>query len=54
MKKREFLQLGAAAAALAVPAAVHAQGASHNWKMATGWSGGPAAGASSTASATWT
>ena len=41
MKKREFLQLGAAAAALAVPAAVHAQGASHNWKMATGWSGGP-------------
>ena len=42
MKKREFLQAGAVAAALALPAAsVRAQGATHNWKMATGWGGGP-------------
>jgi len=41
MKKREFLQVGAAAAALAIPAVASAQGASYNWKMATGWSGGP-------------
>ncbi len=41
MKKREFLKIGAAAAALAVPAAANAQGASYNWKMATGWGGGP-------------
>ena len=42
MKKREFLQAGAAAAALALPAAsVRAQGATYNWKMATGWGAGP-------------
>ena len=41
MKKRDFLKAGAAAGALAVPAAAHAQGASYNWKMATGWPGGP-------------
>ncbi len=42
MKKREFLQAGAAAAVLALPAAnVRAQGATYNWKMATGWGGGP-------------
>ena len=41
MKKRDFLKAGAVAAVLAVPASVRAQGASYNWKMATGWSGGP-------------
>ncbi|MSP98490.1 MAG: C4-dicarboxylate ABC transporter substrate-binding protein [Betaproteobacteria bacterium] len=41
MKKRDFLKAGAIAAALAVPASVRAQGASYNWKMATGWGGGP-------------
>jgi len=41
MKKRDFLKISAAATALAVPAAAHAQGASYNWKMATGWGGGP-------------
>ena len=41
MRKRDFLKAGAVAAALAVPAAVRAQGASYNWKMATGWGGGP-------------
>jgi TRAP-type mannitol/chloroaromatic compound transport system substrate-binding protein len=41
MNKREFLKISAAAAALAVPAAANAQGASYNWKMATGWGGGP-------------
>ena len=41
MEKRDFLKIGAAAAALAVPAAANAQGATYNWKMATGWGGGP-------------
>ena len=42
MEKRDFLKAGAAAAVLALPAAsVRAQGASYNWKMATGWGGGP-------------
>ena len=41
MKKRDFLKAGAVAAALAIPAAARAQGASYNWKMATGWGGGP-------------
>src|SRR5690606_14824332 len=41
MKKRDFLKAGAAAGALAVPAAAFAQGASHSWKMATGWAAGP-------------
>lgn len=41
MDKRKFLKISAAAAALAVPAAANAQGASYNWKMATGWGGGP-------------
>lgn len=43
MKKRDFLKTGgaAAAAAMAFPITVQAQGASYNWKMATGWSGGP-------------
>jgi TRAP-type mannitol/chloroaromatic compound transport system substrate-binding protein len=41
MKKRDFLKISAATAALAVPAAAHAQGATYNWKMATGWGGGP-------------
>jgi TRAP-type mannitol/chloroaromatic compound transport system substrate-binding protein len=43
MKKRDFLKTGgaAAAAAMAFPMTVQAQGASYNWKMATGWSGGP-------------
>jgi len=41
MKKREFLKIGAAAAALAVPTAANAQGTTYNWKMATGWGGGP-------------
>ncbi len=41
MKKRDFLKAGAVAAVLAVPASVRAQGASYNWKMATGWGGGP-------------
>jgi len=41
MEKRDFLKIGAAAA-MALPAAsVRAQGASYNWKMATGWGGGP-------------
>ncbi|HET7729926.1 MAG TPA: twin-arginine translocation signal domain-containing protein, partial [Usitatibacter sp.] len=41
MKKRDFLKAGAAAAALAAPVAAHAQGATYNWKMATGWASGP-------------
>jgi len=41
MKKRDFLKVSAAAAAMAVPAAANAQGASYSWKMATGWPGGP-------------
>ncbi len=41
MKKRDFLKAGTAAVALAIPAAVRAQGATYNWKMATGWGGGP-------------
>ena len=42
MRKRDFLKAGATAAVLALPAAgVRAQGASYNWKMATGWAGGP-------------
>ncbi|MBL8376498.1 MAG: TRAP transporter substrate-binding protein DctP [Burkholderiales bacterium] len=42
MKKRDFLK-GGAAGALAIPLAVEAQtaGPSYNWKMATGWPGGP-------------
>lgn len=42
MKKREFLKTGGAvAAAMSFPLTVQAQGATYNWKMATGWSGGP-------------
>jgi TRAP-type mannitol/chloroaromatic compound transport system substrate-binding protein len=46
MRKRDFLKAGAVSAATAATAlaatAVHAQGApSYNWKMATGWPGGP-------------
>ena len=43
MKKRDFLKTGgaAAAAAMSFPLTVQAQGASYNWKMATGWGGGP-------------
>jgi len=41
MKKRDFLKMVAVTAALAMPVAAHAQGATYNWKMATGWSGGP-------------
>ena len=43
MKKRDFLKTGgaAAAAAMTFTLTVQAQGASYNWKMATGWSGGP-------------
>ncbi|MEO7402511.1 MAG: TRAP transporter substrate-binding protein DctP [Burkholderiales bacterium] len=41
--KREFLKTGAGAAAVlvALPAAAQTGGASYNWKMATGWPGGP-------------
>jgi TRAP-type mannitol/chloroaromatic compound transport system substrate-binding protein len=42
MKKRDFLKTGGAVtAAMAFPLTVQAQGATYNWKMATGWSGGP-------------
>jgi TRAP-type mannitol/chloroaromatic compound transport system substrate-binding protein len=41
MKKRDFLKAGAAATALALPAAASAQGATYSWKMATAWPGGP-------------
>src|SRR5688500_10829537 len=41
MKKRDFLKAGAGAAVLAAPAAAYAQGATYNWKMATGWASGP-------------
>ena len=46
MRKRDFLKAGAMTAAAAVTAAAataaRAQGAqSYNWKMATGWPGGP-------------
>jgi TRAP-type mannitol/chloroaromatic compound transport system substrate-binding protein len=45
MKKRDFLKAGAVAAATAASAmatTARAQGAqSYNWKMATGWPGGP-------------
>ena len=46
MRKRDFLKAGAISAATAASAlaatAVRAQGAqSYNWKMATGWAGGP-------------
>ena len=42
MKKREFLKTGGAvAAAMSFPLTVQAQGATYNWKMATGWGGGP-------------
>lgn len=41
MKKREFLQAGAVATAgLAIARPASAQ-ATYNWKMATGWAGGP-------------
>lgn len=42
MKKRDFLKAGALAG-LGLPAVAHAQqsGPSYNWKMATGWAGGP-------------
>ena len=40
MKKREFLKTGGAvAAAMSFPLTVQAQGATYNWKMATGWGG---------------
>ncbi|MFO1363625.1 MAG: TRAP transporter substrate-binding protein DctP [Burkholderiales bacterium] len=42
MKKRDFLKVGAAAAATMAASAAQAQGGpSHNWKMATAWPGGP-------------
>lgn len=43
MKKRNFLQAGAGGLGLVAAAKVAAQasGATYNWKMATGWSGGP-------------
>ncbi len=42
MKKREFLKAGAAAAATLAASAAQAQGGpTYNWKMATGWAGGP-------------
>jgi len=42
MKKREFLKTGGAAAAvMSFPLTVQAQGATYNWKMATGWGGRP-------------
>lgn len=42
MNKRDFLKAGAAAG-LALPLAAQAQqsGPTYNWKMATGWAGGP-------------
>lgn len=43
MEKRDFLKAGAVAAAatLAATQARAQQGATHTWKMATGWPGGP-------------
>src|SRR5512134_163593 len=42
MRKREFLKVGAAAAATLAASAAQAQGGpTINWKMATGWAGGP-------------
>jgi TRAP-type mannitol/chloroaromatic compound transport system substrate-binding protein len=43
MRKRDFLKVGAAAAAatLAASAARAQSGPTYNWKMATGWPGGP-------------
>lgn len=41
MRKRDFLKAGAVGG-LAIPAVANAQsGPSYNWKMATGWAGGP-------------
>lgn len=42
MKKRDFLKAGALGG-LALPLGAHAQqsGPTYNWKMATGWAGGP-------------
>jgi len=41
MKKRDFIKAGAVGG-LAIPAIANAQsGPSYNWKMATGWPGGP-------------
>jgi TRAP-type mannitol/chloroaromatic compound transport system substrate-binding protein len=42
MRKREFLKVGAAAAATLAATKAQAQGGpTYNWKMATGWPGGP-------------
>jgi len=41
MDKRCFMKMGAVGAALSVPAAANAQGATYNWKMACAWGGGP-------------
>jgi TRAP-type mannitol/chloroaromatic compound transport system substrate-binding protein len=42
MEKRDFLKFGAAGAAATVATSVSAQGAAtHTWKMATAWPGGP-------------
>ncbi len=43
MDKRSFLKTSAGAAAVltALPAAAQSSGATYNWKMATGWPGGP-------------
>lgn len=42
MQKRDFLKFGAAGAAATVAASAAAQGAAtHTWKMATAWPGGP-------------
>lgn len=42
MKKRRFLKAGAGGLGLAAAASAAAQsGATYNWKMATGWGGGP-------------
>lgn len=42
MRKRDFLKVGAAAAATLAATKAQAQGGpTYNWKMATGWAGGP-------------
>ena len=44
MRKREFLKVGAAAAATLAATKAQAQGGpTYNWKMATGWPGGRSA-----------
>ena len=42
MKRRQFVGTGIAGASLLAPAVANAQtGPTYNWKMATGWAGGP-------------